>query len=87
MLNHRLIAGNPSGFFDTRKGAVGEKIVEHKEVEMKTVAMNRTSAKWDLNPRRYARLLSERLPTVIRNEEENEEMFGGHLGIDEEGRA
>jgi hypothetical protein len=40
-----------------------------------------------VNPRRYARLLSERLPTVIRNEEENEEMFGGHLGIDEEGRA
>ena len=46
-----------------------------KEGEMKTAAMNRTSATRDLNPRRYARLLSQRLPTVIRTEEENEEML------------
>jgi HTH-type transcriptional regulator / antitoxin HigA len=42
---------------------------------MKTVAMNRTSAARGLNPRRYARLLSQRLPTVIRTEGENEEML------------
>jgi len=42
---------------------------------MKTAAMNRTSAKRGLNPRRYARLLAQRLPTVIRTEEENEEML------------
>jgi len=49
--------------------------VERKEVEMKPVVMNRSSAKRELNPRRYARLLSERLSTVIRTEEENEEML------------
>jgi HTH-type transcriptional regulator / antitoxin HigA len=49
--------------------------VKHKEVEMKTVAMNRTSAARGLNARRYARLLSQRLPTVIRTQEENEEML------------
>ena len=42
---------------------------------MKTVAMNRTSAARRLNPRRYGRLLSQRLPTVIRTEKENEEML------------
>ena len=49
--------------------------MERKEVEMKPVVMNRSSAKRELNPRRYARLLSERLSTVIRTEEENEEML------------
>ena len=42
---------------------------------MKTVAMNRTSATRRLNARRYARLLAQRLPMVIRTEKENEEML------------
>jgi HTH-type transcriptional regulator / antitoxin HigA len=37
--------------------------------------MNRTSAARKLNPQRYARLLAKQLPTVIRTEEENEEML------------
>lgn len=37
--------------------------------------MNRTSVARKLNPRRYARLLAQQLPTVIRTEEENEEML------------
>lgn len=49
--------------------------MEHKEVEMKTMAMNRTSVTRRLNPHRYARLLAQQLPTVIRTEEENEEML------------
>ena len=49
--------------------------MEHREGEMKTVGMNRTSVARGLNPRRYARLLSQRLPTVIRTEDENEEML------------
>ena len=42
---------------------------------MKTLAINQTSAARQLNPRRYARLLAQRLPTVMRTEEENEEML------------
>ena len=49
--------------------------MEHEEVDMKTAAMNRTSATRGLNPQRYARLLAQRLPTVVRTEEENEEML------------
>ena len=49
--------------------------MEHEEVEMKTTAMSRTRAARRLNPRRYARLLAERLPTVVRTEKENEEML------------
>jgi hypothetical protein len=37
--------------------------------------MNRTSAARKLNPQRYARLLAQQLPTVIRTEEEDEEML------------
>ncbi|HEY3136606.1 MAG TPA: transcriptional regulator [Blastocatellia bacterium] len=37
--------------------------------------MNRTSRARKLNPLRYARLLSQQLPTVIRTEKENEEML------------
>ena len=61
--------------------------MEHKEVEMKPVVMNRSSAKRDLNQRRYARLLSERLPTVIRTEEENEEMLAAIWELMKKGEA
>jgi len=54
---------------------------------MKTVAMNRTSAKRELNQRRYARLLSERPPTVIRTEEENEEMLAAIWDLMKKGEA
>ncbi len=37
--------------------------------------MNRIGAARKLNPRRYARLLAQRLPTVIRTEKENEQML------------
>jgi HTH-type transcriptional regulator / antitoxin HigA len=49
--------------------------VEREEFEMRTAAISRTSVGRGLNPRRYARLLAQRLPTVIRTEEENEEML------------
>jgi HTH-type transcriptional regulator/antitoxin HigA len=55
--------------------APGRKIVEREEFEMRVAAMNRVSAARKLNPQRYARLLSRQLPTVIRTEEENEEML------------
>ena len=42
---------------------------------MRVAAMNRMSAARKLNPQRYARLLARQLPTVIRTEEENEEML------------
>lgn len=42
---------------------------------MKMVATNQTSAARRLNPRRYARLLAQRLPTVARTEKENEKML------------
>ena len=42
---------------------------------MKTAAINRTPVARNLNARRYARLLSQRLPTVVRTESENEEML------------
>jgi HTH-type transcriptional regulator/antitoxin HigA len=42
---------------------------------MKTAVMNRTGAARSLNPRLYARLLAQRLPTVVRTEKENEEML------------
>ena len=54
---------------------------------MKTAATNRSGAKRELNPRRYARLLSERLPTVIRTEEENEEMLAGIWELMKKGEA
>jgi hypothetical protein len=41
---------------------------------MRTAAMNRTSAARRLNPKRYARLLSERPPMVIRTGKKPEEM-------------
>lgn len=49
--------------------------MEREELEMRTAAMNRTSAARRLNARRYARLLSQQLPTVIRTEKENDEML------------
>lgn len=42
---------------------------------MRTAAVNRTGAARKLNPRRYARLLAQQLPTVIRTEQENETML------------
>lgn len=42
---------------------------------MRTAATNRTSRTRKLDPRRYARLLAQRLPTVVRTEKENEEML------------
>ena len=42
---------------------------------MRTAAANRTSGTRKLDPRRYARLLAQRLPTVVRTEKENEEML------------
>ena len=42
---------------------------------MKTAAINRTPVARNLNARRYARLLSQRLPQVVRTESENEEML------------
>ena len=42
---------------------------------MKTAAINRTPVARNLNARRYARLLSQRLPQVVRTENENEEML------------
>lgn len=43
---------------------------------MRTAASNRTGSTRKLDPRRYARLLAQRLPTVVRTEKENEEMLG-----------
>src|SRR5713101_2202188 len=42
---------------------------------MRTQAINARSTARRLNPRRYARLLADRLPTVIRTEKENEKML------------
>jgi len=42
---------------------------------MKALAMNRITLARGLNPRRDARLLAQRLPTVIDTEDENEEML------------
>ena len=42
---------------------------------MRTAATNRTGRTRKLDPRRYARLLAQRLPTVVRTEKENEEML------------
>lgn len=43
---------------------------------MRTAATNRTGSTRKRDPRRYARLLAQRLPTVVRTEKENEEMSG-----------
>ncbi|HKA17991.1 MAG TPA: transcriptional regulator [Blastocatellia bacterium] len=42
---------------------------------MKTAATSRISTRRRLNPRRYGRLLTERLPTVIQTGKENEKML------------
>lgn len=42
---------------------------------MRTAATSRTSRTRKLDPRRYARLLAQRLPTVVRTEKDNEEML------------
>ena len=42
---------------------------------MRTATANRTTRKREIDPRRYARLLAQRLPTVVRTEKENEEML------------
>jgi HTH-type transcriptional regulator/antitoxin HigA len=54
---------------------------------MKTETMSRTSMARGANPSRYARLLSQRLPTVIRTEEENEEMLAAIWELMKKGEA
>jgi hypothetical protein len=65
----------------------GRKIVEREESEMRTAAINRTSATRRLNPQRYGRLLAERLPTVIRTERENEKMLAAIWELMKKGEA
>jgi HTH-type transcriptional regulator / antitoxin HigA len=61
--------------------------VEREELEMRTAAMNRTSATRRLNPQRYGRLLAQRLPTVIRTERENEKMLAAIWELMKKGEA
>src|SRR5712692_4851777 len=53
----------------------GRRIVEHRKKAMRNIAIKRASTARTINPRRYARLLAQRLPTIIRTEKENEKML------------
>jgi HTH-type transcriptional regulator/antitoxin HigA len=54
---------------------------------MRTEATNRASTRRRLDPRRYGRLLAERLPTVIRTEKENEKMLAAIWALMKKGES